>query len=212
MIVENWGLIEYSNAWDIQKRYQSEVLQGNRDSTFVTCQHPSVITIGRAAGEANLVAEKSMLQSLKIDVIEVNRGGDITLHNPNQLVGYFIFDLQKLKPDLHWFLREIEEVIIQSLKEFDITGKRVDEFTGVWVNSQSQEKKICAIGVNCARWVTSHGFALNVSNDLSEFNYIVPCGISDRKVTSIEEQTFALPDFQKVQQVVVEKTLEVFSF
>lgn len=183
---EDWGLIDYQEAWDRQKVYAGQIQRGERKSTLVFCQHPSVITIGRAGSASNITAEPALLQQKGIQVIENNRGGDVTLHNPGQLVGYPIFHLSHYKEDLHWFLREIEECIIQTIAEFGIKGGRVEGLTGVWIEG---ERKICAIGIHCSRWVTSHGFALNVENDLSEFGYIIPCGIEDKAVTSIARES-----------------------
>jgi len=179
---EDWGLIEYNDAWRRQQQYVREIQNGERNSTFVLCEHPTVITIGRNGTVDNVTASDVELLEHSVSVIPINRGGDVTMHNPGQLVGYPIFRLTDFKEDLHWFLREIEECIIELLRFYNIDGERVEGLTGVWVN---KKYKVCAIGLNCSRWVTSHGFALNVENDIKEFGYIVPCGITDKEVTSI---------------------------
>lgn len=177
--IEHWGLTDYNEAWARQKELQADVQQGRRDSTLVFCEHPSVITIGRNGGPHNILPEAA---ERGIPVLPVNRGGDVTLHNPGQLVGYPVFRLSDFREDLHWFLREIEQCIIETIAESGIAGSRVEGLTGVWVGG---ERKICAIGIHCSRWVTSHGFALNVNNNLSEFATIIPCGITNKAVTSM---------------------------
>ncbi|MFN8367417.1 MAG: lipoyl(octanoyl) transferase LipB [Candidatus Kapaibacterium sp.] len=196
--IEHWGLIEYNAAWDMQKQYVAEIQRGERNSTLVLCEHPTVITIGRNGTEDNVTASNDELDKHEVSVIPINRGGDVTLHNPGQLVGYPIFRLTDFKEDLHWFLREIEECIIELLQHYSILGERVDGLTGVWIDKQ---RKVCAIGLNCSRWVTSHGFALNVENDISEFNFIVPCGITDKEVTSISKECNQKIAIQEVAEI-----------
>jgi lipoyl(octanoyl) transferase len=130
-----------------------------------------------------------------VKVIDIDRGGDVTLHNPGQMVGYPIFNLSSYKEDLHWFLREIEQTIIDLTSVFGIESARVEGMTGVWVESK---RKICAMGMHCSRWVTYHGFALNVNNNVGEFDYIVPCGIQDKGVTSIEVETGTVIEYNNV--------------
>lgn len=185
MEFEDWGLIDYQTAWDRQKEYVKQIQQRQRRSTLVFCEHPSVITVGRAGSMNNVISPEKELKDAGIEVIENNRGGDATLHNPGQLVGYPIFHLSHYKEDLHWFLRAIEDCIIATISHYGLSGGRVEGLTGVWIEEQ---RKICAIGINCSRWVTSHGFALNVSNNLDEFHHIIPCGITDRSVTSINNE------------------------
>jgi lipoyl(octanoyl) transferase len=183
MIVEDWGLIDFNEAWRRQRELSDAILHRDHPDTLVFCQHPPVITLGRNTQSGSVLASRELLQTMGVEVVEINRGGEATIHNPGQLVGYPIFHLQRTKPDLHWFLRTIEECIIDALGEFDIHAGRVDGLTGVWIE---QQKKICAIGIHCSRWVTSHGFALNVANNLDLFSMIVPCGITERGVTSMQ--------------------------
>jgi len=191
--IEHWGLIGYDEAWKRQKELQAEVQSGRR-STLVLCEHPSVITIGRNGGTHNVLTGAAQRG---IPVVPVNRGGDVTLHNPGQLVGYPIFRLTDFREDLHWFLREIESCIIETIAAFGIGGGRVEGLTGVWIES---ERKICAIGIHCSRWVTSHGFALNVDNDLGEFSTIIPCGITDKDVTSMSRERGSRVTLAEVQE------------
>jgi len=183
--VQNWGLIDYLEAWEKQKELVADIQQNRDKNVLVLCQHPTVITIGKNGSKDNVLLSDEELKQNNVKVVLNNRGGDVTLHNPHQLVGYPIFNLSSLKEDLHWFLRTIEEVIIELVAKYGIVASRVAGLTGVWVDS---ERKICAMGLHCSRWVTSHGFALNVNNNISEFNFIVPCGIEDKKVTSIAKE------------------------
>lgn len=200
--VENWGLIDYNTAWDKQKELVKKIQSGKEQSTLVFCEHPSVITMGKNGTYENLKLSRETLAEKNIEVIDINRGGDVTLHNPRQLVGYPIFDLKEFKQDLHWFLRQIEQSIIDSLKSYQIDSSRVEGLTGVWIDDM---RKVCAIGMHCSRWVTSHGFALNVNNDISEFDYIVPCGIEDKEVTSISKELGTEVDFEKLKENVLRK-------
>jgi lipoyl(octanoyl) transferase len=185
LIIENWGLTDYKTAWDRQKEYVQKVRNNPEENYLILCSHPSVITIGRNGTENNILTSEEFLRSAGISVYNIDRGGDVTLHNPGQLVGYPIFSLNNYKTDLHWFLREIEQIIIDLLAKFGIQGGRVEGLTGVWIERQ---RKICAMGLHCSRWITSHGFALNVKNNLKEFSFIVPCGIKTKGITSIMEE------------------------
>ncbi len=182
---QDWGLIDYRKAWQRQKQLVAEIQGGSQKSILVLCEHPTVITIGKTGTKDNILQTSDYLESLGVKVVENDRGGDVTLHNPGQLVGYPLFDLKHYRKDLHWFLREIEEVIIELLARYGIESGRVDGLTGVWIDNL---RKICAMGLHCSRWVTSHGFALNVNNNLGEFSYIVPCGIDDKEVTSMSNE------------------------
>ena len=200
--IEHWGIIDYHSAWERQRSTQARIQAGLQDSTLVFCQHPSVITIGKAGSRNNIVLPGALLHERGVEVVEINRGGDVTLHNVGQLVGYTLFRLTDYKPDLHWFLREIEQCIIETIGECGLHGGRVDGLTGIWLENA---RKICAIGLHCSRWVTAHGFALNVNNDMSEFAYIVPCGLADKAVTSVQEEVkknaLFLPTFDSVQAI-----------
>lgn len=206
--IQEWGILDFTEAWERQRVLAGEVLRGDKPSTLVLCQHPSVITIGRNGTDANIIASPLELAQKNIQVIPINRGGDVTLHNIGQLVGYPIFRLTDFREDLHWFLREIEACIIETIAEFGLTGGRIEQATGVWMEEQ---RKICAIGIHCSRWVTSHGFALNVCNDMSEFELIIPCGIEDKGVTSISRENNATANIIKVQEVCKRMFVNHFS-
>jgi lipoyl(octanoyl) transferase len=201
--IQDWGLIDYLEAWERQKQIASDIIKNRNRNVFVVCEHPTVITVGRSGKQENILLPTKFLESKGIKVVYNDRGGDVTLHNPGQLVGYPIFNLYDYKTDLHWFLREIENAIIELLASFNIMGERVEGLTGVWIE---RERKICAIGLHCSQWVTSHGFALNVCNNLDEFNYIVPCGIQNKGITSISKELGTEIDFTIVKQ----KCIEVF--
>jgi lipoyl(octanoyl) transferase len=201
--IQDWGLIDYLEAWERQKQIASDIIKNRNRNVFVVCEHPTVITVGRAGKQENILLPTKFLESKGIKVVYNDRGGDVTLHNPGQLVGYPIINLYDYKTDLHWFLREIENAIIELLASFNIMGERVEGLTGVWIE---RERKICAIGLHCSQWVTSHGFALNVCNNLDEFNYIVPCGIQNKGITSISKELGTEIDVSIVKQ----KCIEVF--
>lgn len=204
---EDWGLIDYQEAWDKQKDLVKRVQSGEK-STLVFCQHPSVITVGKNGSESNLTMPKEFYEEKKIEIIWNNRGGDVTLHNPLQLVAYPIFNLSNFKEDLHWFLRVLEDCVIETIAHYHLKGGRFPGYTGVWLE---QERKICAMGLHCSRWVTSHGLALNVSNDLSEFDYIIPCGIKEKQVTSIAKEIGTYIDINKVKEQLLSSFIKNFS-
>jgi len=175
------GTIEYTKALQLQNRLVSARLARKIPDVILILQHPSVLTIGTSGSEENIIASRDVLDSEGISIIHVDRGGDITYHGPGQLVGYFIFDLKAWGGDIHQYVRNLEEVIMLGLGEFSIEGNRNPQHPGVWVNNE----KICAVGIQVSHWVTKHGFALNVNTDLRYFTYISPCGITDKRVTSM---------------------------
>jgi len=178
------GITDFHDVWEFQKKLFHHVVKNRSQNFLILTEHNPVITIGKSGKLKNLLTDPSQLLKLGIKVVEIDRGGDITFHGPGQLIGYPILDLSQFHKDIHWYLRNLEEVIIETLQDYKIHGERIPKLTGVWVNGE----KICAIGVKVTRWVTMHGFALNVSTNLDYFNHIVPCGISDHGVTSIFKQ------------------------
>lgn len=207
ILIEDWSLIPFREAWSRQEAYVRDIQKGVRPSTLILCEHPPVLTIGREGGEQNVKIDPSLLASQGIDMIPINRGGDITAHNPGQLIGYPLFNLSEFREDLHWFLRSIEDIIMQVLEEYGIASGRVEGKTGVWIE---EERKICAIGLHCSRWVTSHGFALNVNNDLSIFDWIIPCGIPDKDVTSIHRELGKNIDMEDLKEKCRKAYIEYF--
>lgn len=197
------GLIDYQEAWDYQERLFAEVVAtktANRSLSpedqmttanyLLFCQHPHVYTLGKSGKEDHLLLDKAELEEKEARFYKINRGGDITYHGPGQLVGYPILDLDNFFTDIHRYMRLLEEAVIRLLADFAIEAGRIDGLTGVWLDHKEQlrPRKICAMGVKASRWVTMHGFALNVHPDLSYFGNIVPCGIDDKAVTSMEQE------------------------
>jgi len=176
------GRTDYASCWELQRRLVGLRLAGSIPDTLVLTEHDPVYTIGKSGDDNHLLAGDEELSARGIAVYHNDRGGDITYHGPGQLVGYPILDLRGHTPDLHRYLRDLEEVVINVLGTYGVEGRRMPEYTGVWVHGD----KICAIGIKTIRWVTMHGFALNVSTDLSFFRRIIPCGIFERGVTSLE--------------------------
>lgn len=176
------GRSRYADAWDLQRKLFDARLEGRTGDLLLYTEHHHVYTIGKGGDENHLLATESELEEGGVDVFQIDRGGDITYHGPGQVVGYPIIDLQDYKTDLHWYLRSLEEVIILAIRDFGLEGNREEGMTGVWVGGE----KIAAIGVKVSRWITMHGFALNVNTDLSKFGRIIPCGIFHKGVTSME--------------------------
>lgn len=186
LFVLDLGLIGYSEALEVQRRAAMLRISGALPcDLLILCEHPPVVTLGRARKAAgHLLMAPEALRELGAEVHETERGGDVTFHGPGQLVGYTVIDLKEHRQDLHWFLRQLEQVVIDAIERFGVVGGRVPDFTGVWVGN----RKIASIGVHARDWVTWHGFALNVTTDLSWFDTIVPCGIVGVTMTSLEEE------------------------
>lgn len=199
LLVVDLGLVEYSAAWELQRRVVAARKAGAMPDVLLLCEHPHVITLGRNGKRANLLAPDRVLGQMGVSFFETNRGGDITYHGPGQLVGYPILNLSEIRRDVGWYVRSLEEAMIRASAEFGVSGRRVAGRTGVWVDGGKEvkeakeaeevkdEEKLAAIGVHISRWVTSHGFAYNVSTDLRYFDLIVPCGIAGKRATSLEK-------------------------
>ena len=181
------GLIGYAEAWELQKRVVAARKADAIEDVLLFCEHPHVITLGRSGKRENLLASEHVLRQKGVEFHASDRGGDVTYHGPGQIVGYPILNLGAIRRDVVWYVRMLEEAMIRATTEFGITAERVAGKTGIWVRVGSTEEKLAAIGVRISRWVTSHGFAYNVSTDLRNFDLIVPCGIADRKATSLEK-------------------------
>ncbi len=221
VIVEDWGFISYEDAWKKQREIREKLMaikRKNRDegtslpteNYLIFCEHPHVYTLGKSGSEDNLLLEKQELKIKGIDFYHVERGGDITYHGPGQSVVYPIFDLENFKPDIIWFVRNLEEVVIRTLKHYDIQGERLPKFSGVWIEPRTAPRKIAALGVHTGRWITMHGLALNVTTNLEYFSYIIPCGIRDKDVTSIEKEIGEKVPLQEVNAHLKEAFKEVF--
>ena len=199
----------YADALALQKELVEERRHGRIGDVLLLVEHPHVLTLGVRGdgGRSHILASDEALAARGVDVLETGRGGDITYHGPGQIVGYPIIDLKPDRCDVHRYVRDLEEVLIRVAAEYDLAGERVQGLTGVWVRGE----KIAAIGVRIARWITSHGFALNVTTDLDYFNLIVPCGIADRGVTSLGTLLGRPVDRREVEDHVVRHFGEVFS-
>lgn len=193
-----------------ERRARNSLLATDHYLLFV--EHPPVYTLGKSGDITNVLLSEENLRARGIDFFRTNRGGDITFHGPQQLVGYPILDLEKFYTDIGKYLRNIEEVIIRTLADYGIRGDRSPGETGVWIDPdrKGRERKICAIGVRSSRWITMHGFALNVNTDLNYFNFIIPCGIQNKQVTSLEKELGHTVDFEEVKEKVKRNFEEVF--
>jgi lipoyl(octanoyl) transferase len=198
------GKMDYKTAWDYQESLLKENLEKKKAAMesgekgdpgtnhfLLFVEHPPVYTLGKSGKIEHVLINEEQRREKGIEFYQTNRGGDITFHGPDQVVGYPIFDLEKFYTDIGRYLRDLEEVIILTLQEYGITAGRSAGETGVWIDAliPGKERKICAMGVRCSRWITMHGFALNVNTDLGYFNHIIPCGIQNKKVTSLKEET-----------------------
>jgi len=203
--VRRLGRVDYDAGLALQQELVEERRAGRIGDTLLLLEHPPVITLGvKTRGRpSNIVASPEALREAGVSVYESGRGGDVTYHGPGQLVGYPIFDLNPDRRDVHRYVRDLEEALIIAIREFGVDGRRVKGLTGVWVGPEGREEKIAAIGVRISRWITSHGFALNVATDLGHFDLIVPCGISDRGVTSLERVTGRSIEMADVEDAVV---------
>ena len=218
VIFEDLGIQSYQPTWDYQEQLLKsavalkteartagkEAKEAATQHRFMLVEHPPVFTLGKNGNRSNVLVSDEQLKVLGIEYFHINRGGDITYHGLQQVVGYPIIDLDKFKPDLGWYLRSLEEVIIQVLAEYGLKGERSAGETGVWLDPQDPfvARKICAMGIKCSRWITMHGFALNVNTDLSHFEFIVPCGIEGKTVTSLEKELGKKVDYEEVKQKI----------
>ncbi len=221
------GTMDYQKAWDLQETLFARVVDvkvANRKrpageqlptpNYLLMCDHPHVYTLGKSGDANNLLLDAQGLEQHQATFYKINRGGDITYHGPGQIVGYPIFDLDNFFTDIHRYLRYLEEAIILTLAEYQIEAGRIEGLTGVWLDHVRQQnpRKICAIGVKSSRWVTMHGFAFNVNSDLSYFGHIIPCGISDKAVTSMKQELGRTLDKREVEVKVIQHLKALFQF
>jgi lipoyl(octanoyl) transferase len=218
-------LIDYKDAWDYQLQLFDKILkvkaqnrelpandQISTNNYLIFCEHPHVFTLGKTGDERNLLLKKDQLHSILATYHQTNRGGDITYHGPGQIVGYPVIDMENFFTDIHKYMRFLEEAVIQTLKEYGVESGRIPGLTGVWIDIDDEKKtrKICALGVKTSRWVTMHGFAFNVNTDLKYFDYIVPCGINDKAVTSLEKELGRSVDMGEAENILRGKIAEQF--
>ena len=205
--IERLGVMDYARALDFQRAVaKARIAAEIPEAVLLLLEHPPVVTLGRSSKEAHLLASPALLAARGVELYEVERGGDVTFHGPGQLVGYPIIDLTRHRKDLHWYLRQVEESLIVALAAFGIAAERNPGLTGVW----TQGRKIASIGVHARDWVTWHGFALNVSTDLSYFDLMVPCGIQAVTMTSIEKEIARDVPMEEVEEEVVKAFGAVF--
>ena len=224
------GTVEYKAAWELQEQLHGEVVAGKLalrrdaagrpsapdagDSTgyLLFCEHPHVFTLGRSGDDKNLLVDEAALKTLDATFYRNNRGGDITYHGPGQIVGYPILDLEQYFTDIHRYLRTLEEAVIATVSDYGIAAGRISGLTGVWLDPDdpARARKICAFGVRCSRWVTMHGFAFNVNTDLSFFGHIVPCGLTDKAVTSMQQELGRPVDIAGVKQLLRQHLARLF--
>ena len=222
VIFQDLGLIDYKNAWNYQEKLFSKttcIKSANRknntnnptDNYLLFCEHPHVYTLGKSGNEKNLLVNNDYLKSKEATFYKINRGGDITYHGPGQIVGYPILDLDNFFTDIHKYLRFLEEAVILTLKEYGLDSERSPGETGVWFDVGSPKaRKICALGVKSSRWVTMHGFAFNINSDLSYFGNIIPCGITDKSVTSLQKELGKKLDMDEVKGKLKSHLIELF--
>ena len=221
---QDLGTKDYQPSWDYQEQLLKQNLDikvHNRENTddlrktdnhLLFVEHPHVYTLGKSGHESNLLANENKLKEINATYVKVNRGGDITYHGYGQIVGYPVLDLENFYTDIHRYMRDLEEVIIRTLAEYGLHGERSPGETGVWFDvGKPYARKICALGVKASRWITIHGFALNVNTDMRYFDYIIPCGITDKQVTSMKRELETEVDFEEVKNKIKKHFQEVFA-
>ena len=222
VIFEDWGRLDYKEAWDKQEAIFAKTINAkvaNRTDNLeqpvpnhmIFVEHPHVYTLGKSGHPENLLLDESGLKEQHASFYKINRGGDITYHGPGQIVGYPILDLDNFFTDIHLYLRTLEQAVINTLAEYGIQSGRYPGYTGVWLDADNEKaRKICALGVRCSRWVTMHGFAFNVNTDLNYFKNIVPCGIDDKDVTSMKRELNSEVDLAAVKQSLLRHIINLF--
>lgn len=221
IILKDIGRTSFSDAWKFQEdvfqkiidqKVQNRALEKKIETNnyLILTEHNPVYTIGKSGDMSNLLLSENQLKDKEIEFFKINRGGDITFHGPGQIMGYPILDLDNFFTDINIYLRSLENTIIDTLRLYDISGFTIKGETGVWVNKDKKLKKICAFGIRASRWVTMHGFSLNVNTDLDKFNYIIPCGITDKGVTSISEIKNEIIDIDKLKKRIIESFAKNF--
>ena len=215
---EDMGIRSYQPSWDYQealllkntqikwaaRQNEQDLKTTNTEHRLLMVEHNPVFTLGKSGKREHVLVSEEQLKNLGIEFFHINRGGDVTYHGLQQIVGYPILDLDKFKTDLGWYLRSLEQVIIDVMAEYGLKGERSDGETGVWLepNDPFMARKICAMGIKCSRWITMHGFALNVNTDLSHFEFIVPCGIQGKTVTSLEKELGHKVNYEDVKEKI----------
>jgi lipoyl(octanoyl) transferase len=215
---ETWDFQEELFERNVQRKLQNRS-EGKTDGegtedVLLFVEHPHVYTLGKSGDAFHLLVSEEKLKEIGATYYPINRGGDITYHGPGQIVGYPLLDLEHFFTDIHKYMRYLEEAIIRTIAHYGIIGGRIDGLTGVWLDIDDTKKarKIAALGVKCSRWLTMHGFAFNVNTDLNYFNYIVPCGITDKTVTSLSKELGREMDMNEVKHILLQELADVFQF
>lgn len=226
VLFKDLGLIDYKHAWNYQENIFKRILkvitenykrtaeqQIYTEDYLFFCEHPHVFTLGKSGSESNLLIKKNLLDKYKVEYYKTNRGGDITYHGPGQIVGYPVLDLDHFAIGIKDYVNKLEEIVIRTLKHYDIHSERLNDATGVWLDpdNQKEARKICAIGVKTSRYVAMHGFAFNVNTDLSYYNLINPCGFTDRGITSMEKELGKKQNIDDIKETLKEKFSEVLN-
>ncbi len=227
VIFEDLGVIDYKKAWDYQEELHQKIIaqklknrnlspeeQTNTSNYLLFCEHPHVYTLGKSGEENHLLLNEKQLEENHASFYKINRGGDITYHGPGQLVVYPIFDLENFFTDIHKYLRFLEESVMLTLNEYGVKSGRVEGLTGVWIdeNDTMKARKICAMGVKCSRWVTMHGIGFNINSQLEYFKNIIPCGIDDKAVTSLEKEKGQTIDMNELKEKLLTNLANIFDF
>ncbi len=222
--VQDLGIIDYKEAWDLQESLLKEgvdlkVANRTNETAFLPinyilmCEHPHVYTLGKSGKQEHLLLDDAQLAEVSATYYKINRGGDITYHGPGQLVMYPILDLEQFFTDIHKYMRYLEEAVIHTLNDYGVQAGRYDGLTGVWIDPTTEKaRKICAMGVKCSRWITMHGIGFNINSDLNYFKNIVPCGIDDKAVTSLEQELGRKIPMEEVKQKLMHHMSVVFGF
>jgi len=223
---KDMGNIGYAQAWELQEqllKISTGIKSHNRspectkvetpENYLLFCEHPPVYTLGKSGKPEHLLLSMDELREKGIEYYPNNRGGDITYHGPGQITAYPVFDLEQFTTDINLYLRNLEEAVILTLKEYSVTAERFPGYTGVWIDADTSEaRKICAIGIRCSRWVTMHGFAFNINTPLSYFSHIIPCGIEDKSVTSLQKELGKTIDMGEVKSILCKHLASVFNY
>lgn len=227
VLFKDLGLVDYKQTWDYQESLLAAIVAEKMRARenpaphnvptqhhLLFCEHPHVYTLGKSGKDDHLLLDEQALSQNNAVFYKINRGGDITYHGPGQIVGYPILDLDRFFNDIHQYLRYLEEAVIRTLGEYHIHASRIDQLTGVWIDAEDplKARKICAFGVRCSRWVTMHGFAFNVNVNLDYFNHIIPCGIPDKAVTSLNKELGHDVDMEEVKDKLKRHLSEIFPF
>jgi lipoyl(octanoyl) transferase len=227
VVFQNLGLIDYKQAWDYQASLFNEILDvkaANRNlpeseqratqNYLLFCEHPHVYTLGKSGDPKNLLLDEAGLKRVKASYYHINRGGDITYHGPGQWVVYPVIDMENFFTDIHKYMRLLEEAVIRTCAQYGVVSGRVPGLTGVWIEGENESKarKICALGVKTSRWVTMHGLAFNVNVELEYFKHIVPCGIDDKAVTSLQQEAGSTQNMEAVGNLLKQNLVELFEF